>query len=645
MAMRAHQQWGSILSDGRVGQTGRTRRNAAAAHAAEARALLPRSAASRSTGVAAPSDEHGAARLEALLTCVPDGVLSLDVAGTITAANDAWEALSGASAEWLVGRRLTALAAGAAESSHTDRQLDLVLRGETRSWRITVARRDGTSVRLTLTAAPVLAEGDVVGIEAVARDVTRQQALEERLAREAQHDPLTGLANRVLFRERVERALLRAAEWSPPPSSGEGAQASPPDAAQPAASGPTPGRHVAVLFIDLDDFKTINDSLGHAEGDRLLEEVAARLLKATRGFDLVARLGGDEFGVLLDGMMRETDARSVVDRITASLARPVSLGHRELMVGASLGVAHARDARNADELLRNADVAMYHAKTAGKGRHAEFDHAMHAAAVARLELAGDLRHAVDRGELRLTYQPVVELTTGRIVGAEALLRWNRPGHGAVAPLAFIPVAEETGLIVPIGRWVLREACAQLARWRATLPDAESLTMNVNVSARQLEQRAFVEEVRSALEDTGLPASKLALEITESVLVQHGDATLATLHALKSLGITLAIDDFGTGYSSLGYLQRFPVDVLKIDRAFVDGVTRGGSNAALARTIVALGDALGLRAVAEGVEQVGQQEALASLGCQLGQGYLFARPLEVAAFEKHFAAQRRGTPPG
>ena len=462
--------------------------------------------------------------------------------------------------------------------------------------------------------------------------------MEEQLAHQAFHDPLTGLANRLLFRDRVERALTRA---SLPPSLGgtpvsgvltiESAAHAPGDA-------PTlQGRHLAVLFIDLDDFKTINDSLGHAEGDRLLEEVAARLLKATRGFDLVARLGGDEFGVLLEGMMRETDAQSVIDRIKSSLNRPIVLGDREVIVGASLGVAHARDATSADELLRNADVAMYQAKTAGKGRHAEFDHAMHAAAVARLELVADLRFAVDRDELRLMYQPVVELATGTVVGAEALVRWERPKHGLVPPLSFIPLAEETGLIVPIGRWVLREACQQLARWRASLPGGESLTMNVNVSGRQLDDPAFAADVRAVLAETKVPAHLITLEITESVLMQRAEGVLAALHALKAIGVSLAIDDFGTGYSSLGYLQRFPVDVLKIDRAFVDGVARGGSNAALARTIVALGDALGLRAVAEGVEQEVQQTALAALGCRLGQGYLFARPLLPADFVKRFAA--------
>jgi EAL domain-containing protein (putative c-di-GMP-specific phosphodiesterase class I) len=262
---------------------------------------------------------------------------------------------------------------------------------------------------------------------------------------------------------------------------------------------------------------------------------------------------------------------------------------------------------------------------------------MHAAAVARLELAADLRCAVERSEFRLVYQPVVELASGAVVGAEALVRWHRPGHGVVPPLTFIPVAEQAGLIVPIGRWVLGEACAQLARWRAELPGGDALTMNVNVSGRQLEDGAFLDDVRDAIGAAGVPAARITLEITESVIMQRTDAVLEKLHALKALGVGLAIDDFGTGYSSLGYLHRFPVDVLKIDRAFVDGVAHGGSSAALARTIVALSNALGLRAVAEGVEQEVQQAALAALGCQLGQGYLFARPLEPGDFARRFGA--------
>ena len=579
-------------------------------------------------------------RYRALFEQLPDAVFALDLEGRVTDVNTACTRLLGRSSLELIGAPLAGLVAEG-DAARTAKHVAAALAGTTQSWTADLMGADELRSCVEITAIPVQSAAGVVGVHGVARDITQHRVMEEQLAHQAFHDPLTGLANRLLFRDRVERALTRA---SLPQALG-GTPASGSMAVAGAVSSSTApdgvprlqGRHLAVLFIDLDDFKVINDSLGHAEGDRLLEEVAARLLKATRGFDLVARLGGDEFGVLLEGMMRETDAQAVIERIKASLGRPITLGDREVVIGASLGVAHARDAASADELLRNADVAMYQAKTAGKGRHAEFDNAMHAAAVARLELAADLRFSVERDELRLMYQPVVELANGRVVGAEALVRWERPGHGLVPPLSFIPLAEETGLIIPIGRWVLREACLQLARWRASLPEGEGLTMNVNVSGRQLDDVSFAADVRAVLEETGVPPGQITLEITESVLMQRADTVLATLHALKALGVALAIDDFGTGYSSLGYLQRFPVDVLKIDRAFVDGVARGGSNAALARTIVALGDALGLRAIAEGVEQEVQQAALAALGCRLGQGYLFARPLPPADFVKRFAA--------
>ncbi|HEU4628594.1 MAG TPA: EAL domain-containing protein [Gemmatimonadaceae bacterium] len=422
--------------------------------------------------------------------------------------------------------------------------------------------------------------------------------LEQRIVYQALHDSLTGLANRALFRQRVEHAAARAAR----------------------------GDRIAVLFLDLDNFKAVNDSLGHAEGDRLLEAVAARLLQATRGCDTVARLGGDEFGVLLEGLVREADALVVVDRISSALRRPVRLQGREVMVSASIGVAHVEVGQDVEQVLRNADLAMYRAKAAGRGGHQVFEPGMHAAVLQRLELEADLRRAVERGELQLVYQPIVELDGGRTTGVEALVRWQHPSRGLVAPPAFIPLAEETGLIVPIGRWVLAEACRQARRWQLDAPDNRTLTLSVNISGRQLLDPALTGDVATALADSGLDPALLTLEITESVLMQDTEATLATLHQLKTLGVRLAIDDFGTGYSSLSYLQRFPIDVLKIDKAFIDGVARGGSDAVLARTIVTLAGMLQLTTVAEGVEHAEQHSHLLALGCARGQGYLFARPL-------------------
>ena len=591
-----------------------------------------------------PGVFRDAACYRAFAALLPDAAFVLDLEGCIVEANAACATLWDTTVEALLGRGLTELVRPedldavvvALARAHDSGPQSLCVHPLT-------ARETRPVVEMTIGIAPV--DGLPFGLVGVARDRSWQSEIEAQLRQQAQQDPLTGLANRAQFRERVERALVRYVAHTTAPAP-MGQRTSRPVEVQPkedapadAVPAPAPGHHVAVIFIDLDDFKTINDSLGHAEGDRLLEEISARLLKATRGFDLVARLGGDEFGVLLEGMTRETDATSVIERIAMVLKRPVLLRDREVVIGASLGVAHARDAQSADELLRNADMAMYQAKTAGKGRYAEFDHSMHAAAVARLELAADLRHAVEREELFLAYQPVVQLTTGKVVGVEALLRWQRPQHGIVPPLDFIPLAEDTGLIIPIGRWVLRTACAQLALWRATLDFGATLSMNVNVSGRQLTEPGFVEDVYDAVALAGIPAELLTLEITESVIVQRADEVLAVLHALRAAGVRLAIDDFGTGYSSLGYLQHFPVDVLKIDRSFVDSVARGGSEAALARTIVALGNALGLEAVAEGIEHGAQQEALAALGCERGQGYFFARPLDPAEFARRFAKPR------
>jgi diguanylate cyclase (GGDEF)-like protein len=452
-------------------------------------------------------------------------------------------------------------------------------------------------------------------------DVTERRRLEAELTHQAYHDALTGLANRARFSERVGVALAR------------------------------PGRRpeeVAVLFLDVDHFKAVNDSLGHEAGDVLLRAVAQRLLEATRGSDTVARLGGDEFAVLLENVRTDHDAVIVAERILAAMRPGVALGRpdaegdgaRAVRVGTSVGIARARGGEEADALLRHADLAMYTAKRDGRGRFALFEPAMHAAAVERLELDADLRASLERLEaapsrasdggdghdFHLVYQPVVELATGRVVAAEALLRWRHAQRGLVPPAVFIPVAEETGLIGSLGRWVLEAACRQAAAWGDRGP-----VVSVNLSGRQLDDPALVAGVEGALAAAGLAPRRLTLEITESVVMRRTDATLERLRALKALGVRLAIDDFGTGYSSLSYLQRFPVDVLKIDKSFVDGVASEAHDAALARTIVALGTTLGLRTVAEGIETEDQQAALLALGCTYGQGYFFARPLPAGAF--------------
>ncbi len=442
------------------------------------------------------------------------------------------------------------------------------------------------------------------------KDETR--AIEAKLVHQAFHDSLTGLANRALFRERLEHAVKRAPH-------GEG---------------------MAIALLDLDDFKAVNDSAGHVEGDRLLEIVASRLLRASRGCDTVARIGGDEFAILLEGLQSDDDAIAVVERIVTALGHPVALQGRELMIGASVGIAFGRGEDRVDELIRNADVAMYRAKDSGKGTYAVFEPGMYSALLERLELEADLRHALGRGELRVLYQPIVELESGAITGVEALARWHQPGGDVSDAAKFIPLAEETGLIVPIGRWVLTEACRQAREWQLSDAGGVPQTMSVNVSARQLTDPNFVDDVAGILAEAQFPAERLILEVNESVLMTNTASLLGRLHELKALGVRLAIDDFGTGHCNLGYLRRFPLDVLKIDGSFVAQIAENGGDAALAGTIIGLATTLRLRTVAEGVEHAHQRAQLISLGCGYGQGFLFARPSVASVVTELLAAARQ-----
>jgi len=417
------------------------------------------------------------------------------------------------------------------------------------------------------------------------------------MVHQALHDALTGLPNRALFLDRLEHALARAIRG---------------------------GSEVAVLFLDLDRFKTVNDSLGHAAGDELLCAVSRRIVGCMRAADTAARLGGDEFAVLLEDLDSTHEAVRVAERIIAALEEPIGVADREVFVGASIGIATG--AYGAADLLRHADVAMYRAKALGKGRYAMFEAGMQAEVMDRLDLEADLQRAVDRGELAVFYQPIIALGTGELAGHEALVRWRHPTRGLLAPGAFIPLAEETGLVAPIGRFVLREACRQAARWAAFVP---GLTMNVNLSGRELEDPRLLDDVTAVLRATGLPAERLVLEITETVLMQDTEATIERLRALRALGVRLAVDDFGTGYSSLRYLNRFPLDVLKMAKPFVDGLGSPDGDPALARAIIELGSDLGLHIVAEGIERSPQLAHLQRLGCPYGQGFWFARPMPAA----------------
>jgi diguanylate cyclase (GGDEF)-like protein len=424
----------------------------------------------------------------------------------------------------------------------------------------------------------------------------------EQLSFQAMHDALTGLPNRALVLDRAEQMLARARRQDTP---------------------------IATMFIDVDGFKHVNDTFGHAAGDQFLQIIAARLSSVVRETDTVGRLGGDEFVVLVEGETMSAGAELVAERLLTVLRQPVefdgALG-RPQSCSVSIGVAVGQRS-TADELLRDADLAMYQAKQAGKDRYVLFDESMQTDSADRIELDTDLRDALANDQLYLLYQPTFDLQTQAVTGVEALIRWAHPDRGVVAPDVFIPLAEENAMIIPIGRWVLEQACQQAAAWHAT---GHTIGMSVNVSARQLEHDEFVAEVRDALADNGLPPHALTLEITETVLMRDATAAAIRLRALKALGVRIAIDDFGTGYSSLAYLRQFPVDALKIDRSFITGISSSHEASALMHTLIQLGKTLGLETLGEGIEEHAQLEQLKHGECDSGQGFLFARPLDVDA---------------
>jgi diguanylate cyclase (GGDEF)-like protein len=439
------------------------------------------------------------------------------------------------------------------------------------------------------------------------KEVAERRQIEEQLRHNAFHDGLTDLANRALFTDHLQLALARAKRHE--------------------------GYRFAVLFLDLDRFKVVNDSLGHVVGDKLLVGIARRLETAVRPGDTVSRLGGDEFTVLLDDLSDAGEAEAVAGRLLRELAMPYNLGGHEVFVSVSIGVAvSSADYHRPEELLRDADTAMYRAKQLGKARYEVFDQAMHARAVDRLEMERDLRRAVERQEFFLQYQPIVSLDTGAVRGFEALVRWQHPERGLILPAKFIPVAEETGMILPIGMWVLGEACRQIRRWQELYPADEPLTINVNLSGKQFTQPDLLEQIEAVLRQTGLDPRSLKLEITESVVMEDIQTATRTLERLRALGVELSIDDFGTGYSSLSYLQRFPVSTLKIDRSFVSRMTESEGTAEIVRTIMRLAQNLGMDVVAEGVETERQREQLKALECEFGQGYYFSKPMDGGVAE-------------
>lgn len=436
----------------------------------------------------------------------------------------------------------------------------------------------------------------------------------EHFQHAAYHDNLTGLPNRLLFTEHLKVAIERVK------SDGHYA--------------------FAVLFLDLDRFKNINDSLGHVYGDKLLIEIACRLRTCVREVDTVARFGGDEFAVLLDETCNLADAIRVAEKIQLELHRPLELHGQENFTSASIGVAlSSMGYDNPDDMLRDADTAMYRAKDHGKARHEVFDHTMHTRAVAMMRLESDLRRALEREEFRIQYQPIVTLRTGKLKGFEALVRWDHPDRGIVSPNEFIPLAEETGLIVPLGQWVLEQACWQLREWQTLFPASRNLTISVNLSGKQIAQPDIAERLQDVLRSTGLDPRCLKLEITETVVMENTEAVTVILDRLRTLGVGLAIDDFGTGYSSLSYLHRFPVNTLKIDRSFVGRMAAGDENLEIVRTIVTLAQNLVMDVVAEGIETVDQLALLKALRCDYGQGHFFSEPLNADAVAELLKANR------
>jgi diguanylate cyclase (GGDEF)-like protein/PAS domain S-box-containing protein len=458
------------------------------------------------------------------------------------------------------------------------------------------------------------AEGRALRIAGSMTDITARKDLEERLRREAQFDSLTTLPNRSYATDLLRRAIARAKR--------------------------NREQQFGVLFLDCDRFKVVNDSLGHHAGDSLLRLVAGRLNGCVRPGDVVARLGGDEFVVILEGVKDEAEAISVAERIQDSLAQPFYLDGRELFMSVSVGIAMSQPGvERPEDYLRDADLAMYRAKLRGRSRHEVFRADMRAGAVLQMSLENDLRHSMDRGELRVMYQPIWSLASGRIVGFEALVRWDHPQHGAMQPADFIPIAEETGLILPLGEWVLRQAAQRLSHWNTKVVADDPVWISVNVAARQLTHPGLVEIVKNTIAETGIEASRLKLEITESMIMADAVAAVGALEQLKAIGIHLLMDDFGTGHASLSYLHRLPISTIKIDRYFVGRIDSNSECLEIVRTILNLSRSLSMDVVAEGVENSAQREVLQSLGCELVQGYLLSPPLDADAAERLLLTNR------
>lgn len=532
---------------------------------------------------------------------------------SIVFVNPAFTKITGYTAEEVIGRNPRFL-----QGPNTDRTVLSKLRqtleaGEVFYGEAINYRKDGSEFYNEWHIEPIRdSQGKITHYLGVQRDITERKKSEAQLIHNALYDSLTGLPNRTLWKQRLEETITKAKQCQ--------------------------DYLFAVLFLDLDRFKLVNDSLGHLAGDELLIAIAKRLQSTLRPSDTVARLGGDEFGILLTNINELENITSVVNRIQASVRQPLKLEGQEVFTTASIGIALSSAGYDSpQDLMRDADIAMYRAKALGKARYCLFNKTMHQIAVNRLRLETDLRRALERQELRLHYQPIVSLNTGEISGFEALVRWEHPEQGLISPDDFIPVAEETGLINPIGWWVLREACLKLRIWQLTFPRETPLTMSVNLSGKQFAQPGLIEQVDLILRETGCDRNSLKLELTESAIMDHNDAN-SILENLRTLGVKLDIDDFGIGYSSLERLYQFPINTLKIDKSFVSRIDAGGRNVEIVKAIVNLAHTLGMNIVAEGVETAQQLTQLQAINCEFAQGYLFSKPLDAKAAEALLTSQ-------
>jgi diguanylate cyclase (GGDEF)-like protein/PAS domain S-box-containing protein len=531
----------------------------------------------------------------------PIGMAMADVDGRLFRVNRAMAHMLGYEPHALLGRRVSDLTYPD-DRAMSRREMERLVSGEIDRYRLEkrYLHADGHPLWTSLSVCLVhSADGDPLYMIGQIEDITERKEIAEQLAHAAIHDDLTGLPNRTLFVERLDASLQRAERRN---------------------------RHVGVIFLDLDRFKLVNDSLGHATGDQLLRVVAERLRGAIRSNDTVARFGGDEFVVLCDNVADDGTVKDVADRVAEAIARPVSLYDQEVFVTASLGVViSGRPDDSPERLVRDADVAMYLAKDHGRARTEVFDEGSHERAIEHLKTGSDLHRAIDRGELRTHYQPIVELETGRVRGFEALVRWQHPTRGLVYPGDFIQLAEDAGLIVPIGFWVLEEACRQTAHWQSCRVDGPPLWVSVNLSPRQLSDGSLPEELGRILERTGIDPGCVWLELTESALMGDVEAARSVLGALRDQGVHLAVDDFGTGYSSLAHLKRFPVEALKVDQTFIDGLGQEPEDTSITTAVINLAHSLGIVAIAEGLETQQQLAELRTMGCDFAQGFLFGKP--------------------